>query len=316
MININAKTYKCFYLYFVLFFFISNGITLATETSAPEYAAQNHQQDNLSSTSTYIKEKILNVYQIGVIKGENIPDKCIFSKFAEAWGLKYKKESLYAILSVTNIHNNLVTVRFSNPPYKLYWHDFWEVMDLAPGETIYFFIEIDNSSPIAEVLTYHGNMTISLDANAPLVDWDTVLSPSSENASLTITQRYTYDYPGAHPPPPDVVLLQVSLFSRCKFPLYFTPQSTKKESFHNISLTTGKEDVNSSNLLCVMFFERASIKDGFLLLPGEHIILSNTMIDEKRNDGLIINASKKKILNKQIKATWIHGIYSQPIFIN
>ncbi len=316
MTNTTEKTYKYFYLYFVLLFLISNGITLATETSLPEYAAQNHQQDNSSSTSKYIKEKILNVYQVGVIKGENIPDKCIFSKFAEAWGLKYKKDSLYAILSVTNIHNNLVTVRFSNPPYKLYWHDFWEVMDLAPGETIYFFIEIDNSSPIAEVLTYHGNMTISLDANAPLVDWDTVLSPSSENASLTITQRYTYDYPGAQPPPPDVVLLQVSLFSRCKFPLYFTPQSTKKESFHNISLTTGEEDVNSSNLLCVMFFERASIKDNFLLLPGEHIILSNTMIDEKRNDGLIINASKKKILNKQIKATWIHGIYSQPIFIN
>ena len=39
--------------------------------------AQNHKQDNSSSTSTYIKEKNLNVYQIGVIKGENIPDKCI-----------------------------------------------------------------------------------------------------------------------------------------------------------------------------------------------------------------------------------------------
>lgn len=316
MTNITEKTYKYFYLYFVLFFFISNGITLATETSAPEYAAQNHKQDNSSSTSTYIKEKILNVYQIGVIKGENIPDKCIFSKFAEAWGLKYKRDSLYAVLSVTNIYDKLVAVRFSNPPYSLYCGDFMEIMDLAPGETIYFFIEIDNSSPIAKVLTYHGNMTISLDANAPLVDWDTVLSPSSENASLTITQRYTYDYPGDPPPPPDEVLLQVSLFSRCKFPLYFTPQSTNKESFHNISLTTGEEDVNSSNLLCVMFFQRASIEDGFLLLPGEHIILSNTMIDEKRNDGLIINASKNKILNKPIKAMWIYGIYSQPIFIN
>ena len=77
MTNTTEKTYKYFYLYFVLLFLISNGITLATETSLPEYAAQNHKQDNSSSTSKYIKEKILNVYQIGVIKGENIPDKCI-----------------------------------------------------------------------------------------------------------------------------------------------------------------------------------------------------------------------------------------------
>lgn len=42
-----------------------------------QVSSQNHKQDNSSSTSKYIKEKILNVYQIGVIKGENIPDKCI-----------------------------------------------------------------------------------------------------------------------------------------------------------------------------------------------------------------------------------------------
>lgn len=313
MTNITEKTYKYFYLYFVLLFLISNGITLATEASLPEYAAQNHKQDNSSSTSKYIKEKILNVYQIGVIKGENIPDKCFFSKFAEAWGLKYKKDSLYAILSVTNIHNNLVTVRFSNPPYKLYWHDFWEVMDLAPGETIYFFIEIDNSSPIAEVLTYHGNMTISLDANAPLVDWDTVLSPSSENVNLTINQQH--DMPDITPSSDDVIL-QISLFSRCKFPLYFPPPGTNKDNFYNISIITGEENANSSNMFCMMYFNLRSIEDGFLLLPGERIISSKTCIYKKRNNGVIQYDLKNKILNKPIRAMWINGIYSQPIFIN
>lgn len=311
MINMNEKTYKYFYLFFI--FFISNVITLAAETLAHGHIIHNHMQDDTTSISKCKKEKILDVYQIGVIKGDNIPDKSLFSKFAKSWKLQYKKDSLYAILSVTNIHSELVSIRFNNPPYKHYGRDLTQLMELAPSETIYFFIEIDNSSPIADLITYHGNITIPLDVNAPLVDWCTVFSPSSENVTLTIKQKHDIPYIKSCS---DNVILQISLFSRCKFPLYFPPPGENKEGFYNISIITGEENANTSNMFCMVDFDLRNIEDGFLLLPGEHIISRKTFIYEKRDDGFIYDVLKNKILNKQIIAMWIYGICSKPIFVN
>lgn len=313
----NAITYKRFYLYFVLFIF--NVMILVAETSAHENMAQNHKQDDSTTTSEYAMERILDVYQIGVIKGDKIPDKSAFGKFAESWGLQYKKDSLYAILSVTNIHNGLVSISFNNPPYKHYYGDLCQLMELAPGETICFFIEIDNNSPIANLLTYHGNMTIPLDVNASLVDWDTVLSPSSENVTLTIKHDITY-----MEPPSDSLILQISLFSRCQFPLYFPapdtnnfpPLGTTKDNVYNITIITGEENAISRNMFSMVDFNLRSIEDGFLLLPGEHIISRNAFIYENKNDGFIYGVLKSTILNKRIRATWINGIYSKPLFIH
>ena len=194
-------------------------------------------------------------------------------------------------------------------------------MELAPGETICFFIEIDNNSPIANLLTYHGKMTIPLDVNASLVDWDTVLSPSSENVTLTIAQKHYITYMEL---PSDTLILQISLFSRCQFPLYFPapdtnifpPLDTTKDNVYNITIITGEENAISRNMFSMVDFNLRSIEDGFLLLPGEHIISRNVFIYENKNDGFLYGVSKSTISNKQIRATWINGIHSKPLFIH
>lgn len=272
-------------------------------------------QENSGAFSGLENEDTIAARQIGVIKGGDIPQNCIFSKLRR---YQYKQDALYAILAVTNISDREVCVWAANPPFHyVVWHDYRPTIDLLPQETICFFIEIDPASPVARLRYYVGEINIPLNINAPYVMWDTVQSPSQDNISLTIVQKEKLRYSNAFG---DYVILQASIASRCNLPveIQLVPNSSSAYSWYSILNTN--EPYPDFALRDHFHVGLTHKNDSFVLLPCENIVSENFLLNEIDLSGgreIIMDIERKKLNGKRIRVRLDqYEVFSPPLLID
>lgn len=260
-----------------------------------------------------VEKKDVTIEQVGCIKGADVPLNCIFNK---VFTQNYEKESLYAVVSVSNLSNETIIV-WSDELFAYTYSclGFYKTLEIKKGETFLLFFKFDEDIVYIHVQDSKDDDVmhlVQLRQDMSIFQWNDIEPSSMRNAVLEIMQTQSSDEQSS-----ESVDLQLAIKIKGQFPvILFSAESKQDSNFYPVKLVVPHREEQ----YVIDFLSRYAYKshDSFLLLPGERIIsdISYVMKTELLNKKKIfIQVLPEELRNLFLQAYWSDDFFSAPFKI-